>query len=105
MHWPRVPAATLALHLVLDVGEEPARLLVGELRLFEELGGVKNQLAQAGALVSGSVTFSDGKSAVWHLDQFGRLALAPKQHGYKPSPADVQAFQRELQNELAKIGF
>ena len=71
-------------------------------------GGVSvkvDQLAQPGALVSGSVTFSDGKSAVWHLDQFGRLALAPKQHGYKPSPADVQAFQRELQNELAKIGF
>jgi len=74
-------------------------------------GGVRNvsvkvdQLARPGALVSGSVTFSDGNSATWYLDQLGRLGLAPKQQGYKPPAADLQAFQMQLQNELAKMGF
>ena len=63
-----------------------------------------DQLARPGALVSGNVTFSDGNSAAWYLDQFGRLGVAPKQQGYKPSAADLQAFQLELQNELAKMG-
>jgi hypothetical protein len=64
-----------------------------------------DQLTRPGAVVSGSVTFSDGNSAVWYLDQLGRLGLAPKQQGYKPSAADLQAFQIELQNELAKMGY
>src|SRR6266496_2209574 len=64
-----------------------------------------DHLARPGAVVSGSVTFSDGQSAAWYLDQMGRLALAPKQQGYKPSQADLQTFQVELQNELAKMGF
>ena len=33
------------------------------------------------------------------------LGLSPKQPGYKPSPADLQAFQIELQEELQKLGF
>ena len=64
-----------------------------------------DQLARPGALVSGNVTFSDRNSASWYLDQFGRLGVAPKQQGYKPSAADLQAFQMELQTELAKMGF
>lgn len=64
-----------------------------------------DQVTRAGALVSGSVTFSDGNAATWYLDQLGRLGLAPKQQGYKPSPGDLQAFQMELQNELARMGF
>jgi len=62
-------------------------------------------VARPGALVSGSVTFSDGNSAEWHLDQMGRLGLSPKQPGYKPSPADLEAFQIELQEALQKLGF
>jgi hypothetical protein len=62
-------------------------------------------VARPGALVSGNVTFSDGNSAEWHLDQTGRLGLSPKVTGYKPSPADLQAFQIELQEELQKLGF
>jgi hypothetical protein len=74
-------------------------------------GGARNvsvkvdQLARPGAMVSGSVTFSDGNSATWYLDQLGRLGLAPKQQGYKPPAADLQVFQMQLQNELAKMGF
>jgi hypothetical protein len=71
-------------------------------------GNVKvkvDQIAQPGAVVSGSVTFSDGNTAAWYLDQFGRLGLAPKKQGYKPPASDLQVFQTELQNELAKMGF
>jgi hypothetical protein len=62
-----------------------------------------DQLTRAGALVSGKVTFSDGKSAEWILDQSGRLGLVPSEKGYKPSPPDVQDFQIALQTELQKL--
>ena len=92
----------------LEPGEETAELLPeGEL---PEAGAVKvkvkvDQIAQPGAVVSGTVTFSDGNTAAWYLDQFGRLGLAPKKQGYKPPASDLQVFQTELQNELAKMGF
>ena len=71
-------------------------------------GGVSvsvDQIAKPGAIVSGKVTFSDGQSADWILDQTGRLGVVPKQAGYKPSAADVQEFQTALQAEIAKLGF
>jgi hypothetical protein len=55
--------------------------------------------------VSGKVTFSDGNSAAWHLDQMGRLGLSPQQAGYRPPAADLQQFQAALEQELAKMGF
>ncbi len=64
-----------------------------------------DQIARPGAVASGSVTFSDGNTASWYLDQFGRLGLAPQKQGYKPPATDLQEFQVELQNELAKMGF
>ena len=64
-----------------------------------------DKIARAGALVSGSVTFSDGQIAEWYLDQTGRLGLAAKTKGYKPSAADLEVFQVHLQNELQKLGF
>jgi hypothetical protein len=80
------------------VKEQPAAATAG-------VSVVVDQIARPGAVVSGSVTFSDGNKADWYLDQLGRLGVVPKQQGYKPSPADVQEFQAELQNELAKMGF
>ena len=64
-----------------------------------------DQIARPGAFVSGGVTFSDGQSASWYLDESGRLGLAPAQQGYKPSAGDVQAFQRALQAEMQKLGY
>ena len=64
-----------------------------------------DQIAVPGSLASGNVTFSDGKSAQWYLDEMGRLGLAPKEKGYRPAPEDVQAFQTELQGTLQKMGF
>ena len=64
-----------------------------------------DQLTRPGAIVSGKVTFSDGQSADWYLDQTGRLGVVTRQQGYKPSAADVQQFQAALQDELARMGF
>lgn len=62
-------------------------------------------VARPGALVSGSVLFGDGQTAAWYLDQMGRLGIAPKQPGYKPSAADLEVFQQSLEAELSKLGF
>jgi hypothetical protein len=70
-------------------------------------GGVSvaiDAVSRPGALVSGSVKFSDGQSGSWYLDQMGRLGVVPSQQGYKPAPADVQAFQEALERELTKLG-
>lgn len=63
------------------------------------------EIARPGALASGQVTFSDGQEAEWYIDQMGRLGVAPKQQGYKPTAADVQQFQMALEREMAKLGF
>ena len=71
-------------------------------------GGVSvsvDQLAKPGAVVSGKVTFSDGKTADWYIDQTGRLGLVPQQAGYRPPAADVQQFQAALESELSRLGF
>jgi hypothetical protein len=63
-----------------------------------------DQLARPGTMVSGKAKFSDNETAEWFLDQTGRLGLAPTKKGYKPSPADLQEFQRGLQDELQRLG-
>jgi hypothetical protein len=71
-------------------------------------GGVRvtvDKIVRPGSVVSGSVSFSDGQTAEWYLDQAGRLGLLPKVKGYQPKPADVQEFQYALQDELAKLGY
>jgi len=63
-------------------------------------GGVSvtmDRITKPQALASGKVTFSDGETAEWMLDQTGRLGLVPGKPGYRPSETDVMAFQRELQ--------
>jgi hypothetical protein len=63
-----------------------------------------DQLTRPGAMASGKVKFSDGKSAEWLLDQMGRLSLGAVEKGYKPTTADLQDFQIALQNELQRLG-
>ena len=61
--------------------------------------------ARPGTMVSGSVTFSDGKTASWYLDQTGRLGVVPEDQGYRPPEGDVEEFQTMLDQHLAKMGF
>lgn len=64
-----------------------------------------DEIARPGAMVSGSVVFSDGQRAAWVVDQMGRMGVIPDKKGYKPSQADLQDFQVALETELAKLGF
>ncbi len=64
-----------------------------------------DQIARPDAMISGKVTFSDGQSAGWYLDQMGRLGLNADTPGYRPSEEDVLAFQTELQSLARTQGF
>lgn len=71
-------------------------------------GSVKvtvDPIQRPGVLVSGTVSFSDGQGGQWQMDEYGRLGFVPPYAGYKPAPADVQAFQTALDAELRKLGF
>lgn len=59
-----------------------------------------------GALASGTVTFSDGVTGKWIVDQYGRPGFTEvSQPGYRPTPADGQAFMQELSRALQQRGF
>lgn len=64
-----------------------------------------DDLAIPGTLVSGKVTFSDGQSGRWYLDEMGRLGFDGATPGYRPSEEDLVVFQRELQNLMRRQGF
>lgn len=71
-------------------------------------GGVAveiDRVVKPGAIVSGSVRFSDGQTALWMLDQSGRVGLTSAKTGYRPSQEDLQAFQQELARLLQNRGF
>jgi hypothetical protein len=101
---PKSPPSVLASGATPASGEvrppaEPAR---------PHKGGVTvsvDQIARPGAVASGKVTFSDGKTGEWYFDQTGRLGMVPPQTGYRPSPSDLQEFQLALDRELSQLGF
>lgn len=71
-------------------------------------GGVSvdvDMVTKPGTVVSGTVVFTDGESATWSLDRFGRLALAVSTEGYRPPEQDLDFFQQELKAALEKRGF
>lgn len=58
-----------------------------------------------GTIASGDVTFSDGKTGKWFLDQMGRLGLSGDlPQGYRPSPTDAALFQQQLMGLLQSKG-
>src|SRR5690606_10306505 len=67
---------------------------------------VDNVTLIPGALASGTVTFSDGVTGKWIVDNYGRPGFTEiSQPGYRPSAADGQAFMQELSLALHKKGF
>ena len=102
---PPAPAPPLASTPAADLADEdfpaaaPAPAGAGKISLKVDA------VNRPGTLVSGAVTFSDGQTATWYLDEMGRLGLAAAQKGYRPSAEDVQAFQLELQKEMQKLGY
>jgi hypothetical protein len=66
---------------------------------------VDNVTLLPNALASGTVTFSDGVAGKWIVDNMGRPGMTEiSQPGYRPSPADAQAFMQELSSALQKKG-
>jgi hypothetical protein len=63
-----------------------------------------DSIMRPGAMVSGSVVFSDGQTAQWYLDQFGRMGMVPPSPGYRPPQQDIPQFQVLLDRELSRMG-
>ena len=61
-------------------------------------------LTLPGAMVSGKVTFSDGETAIWMLDQTGRPGLDPDTPGYRPTQEDILEFQKQLRALIERSG-
>ena len=57
-------------------------------------------VTKPGVMASGSVTFSDGVTCEWHVDEFGRPGLVPPREGYRPPEADMPKFGQKLQQQL-----
>jgi hypothetical protein len=99
--------------LVLDLGiellEAPKETPKEELKPAPVPTGkvevTMDSLTLPGALVSGKVTFSDGETAIWMLDQTGRPGLDPDTPGYRPSQEDIMEFQVQLRSLLQKSGY
>jgi hypothetical protein len=105
---PPKPVAPVSAPAAATPQKSPAALKLENAAAPENsVSGVSlsvDQLARPGAVVSGKVTFSDGKKADWYIDQTGRLGLAPQEAGYRPATAEVQQFQIALEAELSKLG-
>ena len=78
--------------------EKPAPIPTGTVSV------TMDNLALPGAMVSGKVTFSDGESAIWMLDQTGRMGLDSDTPGYRPSQEDIMEFQVQLRALIEKSG-
>jgi len=64
-----------------------------------------DQLPQAGTIASGSVTFSDGVTAAWYVDELGQLGVMSPQKNYRPSAADFEQFQNALEQALSNTAY
>ena len=106
-HEEAVPTVDLDEEMSTDNEEMP--LDDGMPEEQEHIGGtvtlIMDSLVVPGAMVSGIVTFSDGTKARWLIDQQGRFGIDPETPGYRPSPADMQAFQMQLRIELQRKGY
>lgn len=86
-----------------DTSEEPE---VVDATLVSGVSVDVDPVTPPGALVCGSVTFSDGEKLGWQLSAAGQLGLVPGDNPeYRPSPEDVQEFQTKLQEVLQKHGY
>jgi len=58
-----------------------------------------------GAIASGKVTFSDGVTGKWIIDNQGRPGFTEiSQPGYRPNPEDAKSFMAQLEADLQRRG-
>ena len=86
----------LGIELIEEVKEEPKEEEKPAPVPAGKVSGTKDAITLPGALVSGKVTFSDGESAIWMLDESGRPGLDPDTSGYRPNQDDIVDFQQQL---------
>lgn len=91
------------------VEESPAERAMSDTSVDQQ-GATKvtvsiDELVIPGAMVSGKVTFSDGKTATWLIDNMAQLGIEPTEAGYRPSAADIQSFQQQLREMMRKKGY
>ncbi len=102
------PSADLPEDVPEDFGADEAPLDVDDPSAAPFGGSVvltADQVTMPGALISGSVTFSDGQVAKWSLDQMGRLGLGGAPQGYQPPKGDIPQFQQQLDLLMQRAGF
>ena len=63
-----------------------------------------SEVQQPGVMISGTVTFDTGEKAEWYLDPAGQLGMNPETPEFRPSPAQMRAFQSELQKAAQQKG-
>lgn len=104
---PASPPDAPPEHEVPEYGEDD-NVMPGEDDADAVPGGTvtltADQITAPGALISGKVTFSDGQTANWSLDQFGRLGLGGAPQGYQPPKGDIPQFQQQLDMIMQKAG-
>lgn len=94
-----------------DETEEKSEKVIEEPEVVEDgIGGSVSVEVDAvtppGALMSGSVTFSDGETLGWQLLSSGQLGLIPgNDPDYRPSSEDMQDFRVQMDEILRKKGF
>ncbi len=64
-----------------------------------------DEVPPPGAVISGRASFSDGVTVQWFMDEQGSFGMRGPASGYQPPPADIPAFQAELDNILQLRGF
>ena len=98
----KTPASDATEDLDADLAEEDA-LPPAPGNVVVELDALT---LSPGAIASGTVTFSDGVTGKWVVDQYGRPGFTSiSQPGYRPTPEDGQAFMQELDAALRQKGF
>jgi hypothetical protein len=88
---PAAPAPGKAAPGADEAGDEPAPS-ASNVRV-----SVDKTNLNPNAMATGTVTFPDGVTGKWMVDLQGRPGLVDvSKPGYRPSPADAQAFMQEL---------
>lgn len=70
---------------------------------YQPVSVTVDTVGRPGAMVSGRVSFSDGETGAWMVDNTGRMSLDPDTAGYRPSEIDIQDFQTELRKQMEQM--
>lgn len=105
---PAEAAATDAAAPAAPADAAPAEAPPGAPPSPEDLPNVTvtlSDLARPGTMAGGQATFDNGETAEWYMDELGRLGMNPANPEFKPSEAQIMAFQVELQKLARARGF